>query len=197
MIQSKGELVNDLASALNASFTEGRNATRGSAAFTALQSIVMSRDPTVNSNPPVTAEVSAVISSFKRLGMLDDGVLVPKTPSATPIDSLCAHLQSRMAYRSHERDYVLMLHRVTAYFPASKKTRIYKSKLSIRGTDLLRTATALTVGVPVGATAQLILDNGLAKHSGLMIPTEPDLYNPVLRILEEQGIAMHEETEEE
>jgi hypothetical protein len=48
----------------------------------------------------------------------------------------------------------------------------------------------------VGATAQLILEGGLAGKKGLVIPSDPDIYEPILKILESKGIKMIEEMTE-
>eukprot|EP00164_Ancoracysta_twista_P018200 GFYU01031370.1.p2 GENE.GFYU01031370.1~~GFYU01031370.1.p2 ORF type:complete len:116 (+),score=35.50 GFYU01031370.1:35-349(+) len=98
-----------------------------------------------------------------------------------------------MSIRAHERDFNIMTHRVTAHFPSKNKTRVFQSTLTYRGKDNHNTATAVTVGLPVGVTAQLILDGGLSSKRGLIDPTDPDLYRPVLAVMEKEGIKMVEE----
>ncbi len=67
-----------------------------------------------------------------------------------------------------------------------------KSSLVIKGDDNLRTAMAKTVGLPLGIAAKLIL-NGQIKSRGLLIPTVREIYEPVLKELEDHGIKFHEQ----
>jgi alpha-aminoadipic semialdehyde synthase len=191
-----GEVVNSLAASLTKRIAERRAAVHSSEAFAALKSFSVSRSPQASSSTTITDEVSMIIYNFERLGLLDQTNIAPKTKSGFCVDTLCESLLSRMSYRSHEKDYVLMIHHITAFFPETRKTRTYRATLSIRGSDLNNSATALTVGLPVGATAQLILDGGLTGKKGLVIPTDPDIYEPVLKILDSIGIKMIEEVTE-
>jgi saccharopine dehydrogenase (NADP+, L-glutamate forming) len=50
---------------------------------------------------------------------------------------------------------------------------------------------AKTVGLPLGIAAKLIL-NGTLRLTGLHIPTVKDIYEPVLKELEEHGLKFAE-----
>jgi len=50
---------------------------------------------------------------------------------------------------------------------------------------------AKTVGLPLGISAKLIL-NGTIRLKGLHIPTKKEVYEPVLKELEEYGIRFEE-----
>ena len=63
----------------------------------------------------------------------------------------------------------------------------------VKGEDNIRTAMAKTVGLPLGIATRLIL-NGTIKLKGLRIPTEKEIYEPVLKELEEHGIKFKENT---
>jgi len=63
--------------------------------------------------------------------------------------------------------------------------------LIAKGEDNVRTAMAKTVGLPLGIAARLIL-NGTIKLKGLHIPTKKEIYEPVLKELEEHGIKFEE-----
>ncbi|MEO1174553.1 MAG: saccharopine dehydrogenase C-terminal domain-containing protein, partial [Myxococcota bacterium] len=52
--------------------------------------------------------------------------------------------------------------------------------------------TAKTVGLPTGIGAKLIL-TGVIQHRGVLIPTRPEVYDPVLAELERYGIHFREE----
>lgn len=190
-------LVNDLAAFLTKQISINRKAAQASSAWEALTQVVVSSDVSSAVAMPIDHEVSLILANFGRLGLLDENNIAPKTKSGLPIDTLCATLLSQMGYRSHERDFIMMIHRINAFFPKSGKKKVYKATLSLRGQDLTNTATAVTVGLPVGATAQLILNGGLYGRKGLVIPTDDAIYTPVLAELERQGIRMHEEVREE
>jgi hypothetical protein len=61
------------------------------------------------------------------------------------------------------------------------------SSLIVHGEDNLRTAMAKTVGLPLGIAARLILEEKI-NLTGLHIPIKPEIYEPVIRELEEYGI---------
>jgi alpha-aminoadipic semialdehyde synthase len=48
-------------------------------------------------------------------------------------------------------------------------------------------AMAKTVGLPVAMAARLILD-GQVKQNGVVVPTTPDYYEPILATLAQKGI---------
>jgi saccharopine dehydrogenase (NADP+, L-glutamate forming) len=57
----------------------------------------------------------------------------------------------------------------------------------VKGEDALHTAMARTVGLPLGIAAKLLLE-GKVPLRGVQIPVAPELYEPVLLELEEEGI---------
>jgi saccharopine dehydrogenase-like NADP-dependent oxidoreductase len=61
----------------------------------------------------------------------------------------------------------------------------------VKGEDSLRTAMAKTVGLPLGIAAKLIL-NGTITLRGLHIPILPEIYEPVLKELADNGIVFVE-----
>jgi hypothetical protein len=66
------------------------------------------------------------------------------------------------------------------------------SSLIAKGEDNLKTAMAKTVGLPLGIATKLILQDEI-KLTGLHIPIVPEIYEPVLKELEENGIKFNEE----
>ena len=61
----------------------------------------------------------------------------------------------------------------------------------VKGENSLRTAMAKTVGLPLGIAAKFIL-NGMIQLTGLLIPTAKEIYEPVLKELENYTIKFHE-----
>ena len=62
----------------------------------------------------------------------------------------------------------------------------------VKGENSLRTAMAKTVGLPLGIAAKNIL-NGKIKIIGLHIPIVKEIYEPVLKELEEYDVKFVEE----
>jgi hypothetical protein len=63
------------------------------------------------------------------------------------------------------------------------------------GSDIVRTAMAKTVGLTTAIGAKLILE-GAITHRGVLIPTAPDVYGPILAELRKHGIAFEKRIEE-
>ena len=57
----------------------------------------------------------------------------------------------------------------------------------IKGKDSLHTAMAQTVGLPLGIASKLIL-NACISQKGLLLPLQPEIYQPVLKELSSFGI---------
>jgi len=98
--------------------------------------------------------------------------------------------------QKEDKDMIVMLHEIEYENLKDKdqKSRI-TSSLVVKGEDSLRTAMAKTVGLPLGIAVKLIL-NGTINITGLHIPTKKEIYEPVLKELEDHEIKFHEEIKE-
>jgi saccharopine dehydrogenase (NADP+, L-glutamate forming) len=105
-------------------------------------------------------------------------------------DIMQSVIEKKFALHTGDRDMIVMQHEIE-YEVRNTRYEI-RSSLIVKGHDSLRTAMAKTVGLPLGIAAKLIL-NGTIKIKGLHIPTKNEIYEPVLRELEEYGIKFHEE----
>jgi len=79
-----------------------------------------------------------------------------------------------------DKDMIVMMHEIK--FRVQNSESIVKSLLVVKGEDSVRTAMAKTVGLPLGIATKLIL-NGAIKLKGLHIPTQKEIYEPVLNEL--------------
>jgi len=86
---------------------------------------------------------------------------------------------------------IVMLHEIE--YEVNGQRSIVNSSLVVKGENNLRTAMAKTVGLPLGIAVKLIL-NGTIDLTGLHIPTKKEIYEPVLKELEEHEIKFNEET---
>jgi len=85
---------------------------------------------------------------------------------------------------------IVMLHEI--HYSINEKNKEVRSCLIVKGKDQMHTAMARTVGLPLGIAAKLILQNKI-QVTGLHIPAIPEIYEPVLKELELNGIKFNEE----
>lgn len=130
---------------------------------------------------------SDMLSLLQSIGWEDD-TFIECNPGSSA-DILQWILEKRWALRPGDRDMIVMLHELD-YLSDNKKYRL-QSQLVVEGDDSLHTAMAKTVGLPLGIAAVLTL-KGVIKSRGLHVPVQPDIYQPVLRALDEQGIRFKE-----
>ncbi len=134
--------------------------------------------------------VHFILGHLEWLGLFGE----EKVPAgcASPLDVLTATMLSRMQYAPGERDMLLLQHQFLAEYPDHKE-RITSTMLDfgIPGGD---TSMNRTVGLPAAIGVRLILE-GQVRTPGVLIPTHPELYEPVLSELERLGIHFTEKTE--
>lgn len=109
---------------------------------------------------------------------------------ATPAQVLQKRLEEKWALGPTDKDMIGMLHQ-TEYELDGDRFEEQSSMVTL-GSDQVRTAMAKTVGLTVGIGAKLIL-TGVIKHRGVVIPTVPSVYRPVLKELEQHGIRFSSE----
>jgi saccharopine dehydrogenase (NADP+, L-glutamate forming) len=122
------------------------------------------------------------------LGLNDEETTVP-FENFTPAQLLQFALENKLVLSSKDKDMILMLHEII-YQVAGKKYEI-KSSLVVKGTDAVHTAMAKTVGLPLGIMASLLLQEKI-ELTGLKVPTEKQIYQPVLAALATEGICFTE-----
>ncbi|MFP6685976.1 MAG: saccharopine dehydrogenase C-terminal domain-containing protein [Polyangiaceae bacterium] len=110
----------------------------------------------------------------------------------TPAQILQHLLEEKWQLAKDDRDMIAMLHKVD--YVLDGETFSGQSSMVVLGDDPLRTAMAKTVGLATGIGAKLILD-GTIKKRGVIIPTSPEVYAPVLRELRAHGIVFEETLE--
>jgi saccharopine dehydrogenase-like NADP-dependent oxidoreductase len=121
------------------------------------------------------------------LGLFDEGMVAAN--AKTSADILQFLVETKLKMEPADKDMIVMLHEVE--YELEGKNHQLKSCLVVKGEDSLRTAMAKTVGLPLGIAAGLIL-NDVIKLKGLHIPTAKELYLPVLKELEKEGILFTE-----
>ncbi|KAG2717762.1 hypothetical protein I3843_03G190100 [Carya illinoinensis] len=112
-------------------------------------------------------------------------------------DVTCVRMEERLAYSSLEQDMVLLHHEVEVDFPDDQITENHTATLLEFGrTENGKTtsAMALTVGIPAGIGALLLLENKI-KTRGVLRPIVPEVYMPALDFLQAYGLKLMEKVE--
>jgi saccharopine dehydrogenase-like NADP-dependent oxidoreductase len=109
------------------------------------------------------------------------------------IDILTARMVERLAYREGERDMIALRHEFLVRRSDGRAERIRSTLVDfgIPGGD---SAMARTVGLPVAIAARLILE-GRVRQTGVRLPFDPAVYEPILAELQALGLAFSETRE--
>jgi saccharopine dehydrogenase-like NADP-dependent oxidoreductase len=110
--------------------------------------------------------------------------------NASPAQILQAICEKKWTLGSEDKDMIVMQHQFE-YVQNGEQKKL-NSSLLVFGDDPRYTSMAKTVGLPVAIATKLIL-SGAIKSCGVKIPTTKDIYVPVLKELEENGINFVEE----
>ncbi|MFZ9387866.1 MAG: saccharopine dehydrogenase C-terminal domain-containing protein [Chitinophagaceae bacterium] len=134
-------------------------------------------------------EANLTLKQLYFLGFDDEETLVNRG-LCSAADILQFAVEKKLSLRPYDKDMIVMLHEI-GYISGGHPASI-RSSLVVKGQNSLRTAMARTVGLPLGIAARLIL-NGKIRLTGLHIPTAPEIYEPVLKELEQYDIRFREE----
>ena len=135
--------------------------------------------------------ISVDSDEFKKAKWL--GIFIDKKvgiKDATPAKILQKILEEKWSLASQDKDMIVMQHQFE--YVQDGELKKLNSSLLVFGDDPRYTSMAKTVGLPVAIAAKLIL-NGDINSVGVKIPTTKDIYAPVLKELEENGINFVEE----
>uniref|UniRef100_A0A8B9HI48 Aminoadipate-semialdehyde synthase n=1 Tax=Astyanax mexicanus TaxID=7994 RepID=A0A8B9HI48_ASTMX len=120
---------------------------------------------------------------YIRLGMLSDEA-VPQC--GTILASLAKHLETKLAYEKNERDMIIMRNDVGIRHPTGELETKHIS-LVVYGDPKGFSAMAKTVGYPAAIVARMLL-NGELNTKGLVVPMTKNIYAPILKTLQEEGL---------
>lgn len=109
--------------------------------------------------------------------------------NATPAQALEKILTDSWTLQPNDKDMIVMYHKF-GYELNGEKKQIDATMVCI-GDDQTYTAMAKTVGLPV-AMATLQILNGNIKTSGVQLPIKKEVYEPILKELEEYGVIFSE-----
>ncbi|MFK5855711.1 MAG: saccharopine dehydrogenase C-terminal domain-containing protein [Bacteroidota bacterium] len=128
-----------------------------------------------------------VMDKLKWLGIFDDRKVGLK--NASPAKILQKLLVEKWSMDPDDRDMIIMQHEFKYKFDGIEKMIV--SAMAIIGKDQTETAMAMTVGLPLGIATKLLL-TGKFEHTGVNLPIDKDIYEPILTELETFGISFEE-----
>jgi len=133
-------------------------------------------------------ESSNVIQALEWLGLFNQDIF--DCEGTTAIDLLAGLMSKKMAYDEGERDMVALEHRFKASFPDHLES--ITSTLVDYGIPRGDSSMSRTVSLPVAIVVKLILE-GKVDLTGVRIPIDPIIYEPVLKELKTLGIKFKED----
>lgn len=131
--------------------------------------------------------VDLILHQFDSIGFFD-AIPLPATPAA-PAEILEHILLSHWSLHPSDRDRVVMHHRVDFELNGALRTRT--STLDLLGKDATHTAMAQTVGLPLAMAVHAFLD-GKITCRGVQIPTQPEIFQPIMHELSKYGVRFTE-----
>ncbi|MFH0816904.1 MAG: saccharopine dehydrogenase C-terminal domain-containing protein [Methanobacteriota archaeon] len=127
---------------------------------------------------------AAIVKRLEWLGLFSDKPL-PKDRD-NPLDYLNVISLEKMEIGKKDKDMIVMNHEFIAEYKGGKRELITSTFVDYGevGGD---TAIARTVSVPAAIAVRMILEKKITKP-GVLIPVDPQIYNPILNELEKYGI---------
>jgi hypothetical protein len=130
------------------------------------------------------------ILQLRWLGLFDDEWINVKEP--TPAAMVQYLLEKRCTPADHDKDCILMEHHLEYTLKNIKYSM--KATLVAQGENGDDPAMTKAVGLIMGAAIKAFMVDNI-KVKGLLIPTSPELYDPILNELDDLGVAfLFEET---
>lgn len=128
-----------------------------------------------------------LFEKFVWLGIFDDTRIGLK--DLTPAQILQHILEKKLSLDPNDKDMIVMWHRFL--YEINGEYKEIHSSMVVKGDDQIYTAMAKTVGLPVAIATKMIL-NGTITTSGVHIPIEKEIYEPILDELENYGVHFSE-----
>ena len=125
---------------------------------------------------------SDLIKKMQWLGLFADSEIT--IPKGTNVDVLVDLMMSKMSYTADEKDMVIVHAEIVAEFSDRREKRI--STMLVKGDIGGDSAMSRAVSLPAAIAAKLILQ-GKIKAKGVQRPTLPEIYQPVLKEMDDFG----------
>lgn len=130
---------------------------------------------------------SEVMKKIEWTGILDN--TKPGIALASPAKILQHLLEQKWGLEKDDKDRIVMYHHFV--YEEEGDIKEITSTLLVTGENENYTAMAKTVGLPMAVAAKLLIEDKI-KSKGVVIPTLPEIYIPVLNELKKFGIDFKE-----
>lgn len=131
---------------------------------------------------------STVIKNLEWLGLFRKKKI--KLANATPALILEHLIREKWQLKPEDKDMILMHHEIE--YTLQGKPYKLRSTMQLNGKNATDTAMAQTVGLPMGIFVRMVMEGNI-KARGVQIPVMQEVYEPVLKELEEYNIVFREE----
>lgn len=105
-------------------------------------------------------------------------------------DILLDILADKWKMEDDDKDMVVMQHEIEYLYKGEPIKLI--SGLVVKGEDSNFSAMAKTVGMPMAILTELLMNKNIKPPTGVLIPTMPEIYRPILKRLEKYDIEFSE-----
>lgn len=133
---------------------------------------------------------SRTLKTLEWLGLTDREEI--PFDEGSPMKVLANRMEVKLSQGPGERDMVILRHEFEAHY--GEKEELIKATLVDYGDPEGDTSIARTVGLPAAIASRMVLE-GRIDMSGVYIPVEEEIYEPILEELEAEGIKFEEEAE--
>ncbi len=132
---------------------------------------------------------SEVIERIEWLSLLSDDPITIN--EGTPLDLVAARFMEKLGYEERERDMLILIHKFIASYP-DRKEQITSTLIDYGLQDSTGDSSmSRTVSLPAAIATKLILEDKITIK-GVQIPTLKEIYDPVLKELEDLNIVFKE-----
>jgi len=129
------------------------------------------------------------LAKYEWLGLFDaEPIAISK---GSHIDILVDLMLRKMAYAPHEKDMIIVHNDIVAEFDNRIERRV--ATMRVEGRPYGHSAMSRAVSLPAAIASRLILD-GAIRGKGVLMPTAPEVYDPVLSELREHGYRFERHT---
>ena len=156
--------------------------------------------PLNHAGPPIESRLARylgisptgrIMQNLKWLGLLSDEPTGCRGDTAAAM--MVELLEKKLPLGEGVRDLVILLHSMDVEYPDRPAERV-TSTFTSEGQAEGFTAMAISVGLPTALAVRLLLDGRLTLR-GSQIPTDPEIYEPILKELEKEGLKFKEKVE--
>jgi saccharopine dehydrogenase-like NADP-dependent oxidoreductase len=123
-----------------------------------------------------------IMERLEWLGIFSNAKNISKNQNMAPLDVLTELMINKMTYKEKEKDVLVLVNEFVAQNSDSSKQKITASLIEY-GEFGKYTAMAKTVSYPASICTELLLANKI-KAKGVVIPTDKEIYLPVLEELQ-------------